>query len=169
MSRFEGSQQDMTACTQHKTSLQDPRRRTLHFSRGDHSRGDLLPHFSEATAGQRTPIIQWDQESREACRPRPDNSMSHAVHPGTSRYLQRNLWRVRRFFFIHSHQLSQLSCGRLRALSPLLRGFAGEEASMLLRPVRPYSNNARLPLQPQEYCAPKSPTVFHAVMGLLLA
>ena len=40
---------------------------------------------------------------------------------------------------------------------------------MLLRPVRPYSNNARLPLQPQKYCAPKSPTVFHAVVGPLLA
>ena len=66
------------------------------FQRGDHSRGDLLPRFSKATAGQHTPIIQWDQESREACRPRPGKSMSHAVHPRTSRYHQRNLWRVRR-------------------------------------------------------------------------
>ena len=43
-------------------------------------------------------------------------------------------------------------------------------ASMLLRPERPYSNNAELPLQPQEkYCAPRSPTVYNAVAGTLLA
>ena len=55
-------------------------------------------------------------------------------------------------------------------MSPLLRGFAGEVASMLLRPERPYSNNAELPLQPQEkYCAPRSPTVYNAVAGTLLA
>ena len=37
---------------------------------------------------------------------------------------------------------------------------------MLLCPGGPDSNNARLPVQPQKYCAPKSPTVFHAVVGL---
>ena len=76
-------------------------------------------------------------------------------------------WEVH---FFHSFASAESAVMRavVSLVTPLSR-VRCEEAGMLLCPERPYSNIARLPMQPQKNCAPRSPTVYSVMAGALRA